>query len=91
MPPVKDHIKSSFRRTGKDYRELHEWMDSEYKNPSGLKRHDIINIPENMKIVEKNFGKDAVKEFLWHLKEDNSQSKGIIRRVINKFLISYSN
>ena len=61
-------------------------MNSEYKNPLGLKRHDIINLPENMKIVEKNFGRDAVKEFLWHIKEDNSQSKGVIRRLINKFL-----
>ncbi|MBI2046931.1 hypothetical protein HYT26_02085 [Candidatus Pacearchaeota archaeon] len=86
MPPVKEHIKSSFRRTGKAYRELHEWIDSEYKNPSGLRRHEIINIPENIKIVEKDFGRDAVKEFLWHIKEDFSQPKGIVRRIISKFL-----
>ena len=85
MPPVKDHIKSSFRRTGKGYKELHEWIDSEYNNPSELRRHEIINIPENIKIVEKNFGKDAVKEFLWHIKDDFTQPKGIIRRIVNKF------
>ena len=86
MPPVKEHAKSSFRRTGKAYRELHEWMDSEYKNPSGLRRHEIINILDNIKIVEKNFGRDAVKEFLWHIKEDFSKQKGIVRRIISKFL-----
>lgn len=86
MPPVKDHIKSSIIRTGKGYRELHEWMDSEYKNPSGLKRHEIINIPENIKIVEKNFGRSAVKEFLWHIKEDCTPSRGILRKIVRKFL-----
>ena len=48
MPPVKYHTKSSLKRTGKEYRELHEWMDSEYKNSFGLRRHEIINIPEFM-------------------------------------------
>ncbi len=86
MPPVKDHVKSSFKRTGKGYKELHEWMDFEYKNPSRLKRHEITNIPENIKIVEKNFGEDAVREFLWHIKEDNTSPKGILRRIIKKIL-----
>jgi len=70
MPPVKYHTKSSLKRTGKEYRELHEWMDSEYKNSFGLRRHEIINIPDNIKTIEKDFGKDAVKEFLWHIKDD---------------------
>ena len=86
MPAVKEHTKSSFRRTGKAYRELHEWIDSEYKNPFGLRRHEIINIPENIKIVEKDFGRDAVKEFLWHIQEDFNPKKGIVRRIISKFL-----
>lgn len=85
MPPINEHIKLSLKRTGKEYRELHGWMDSEYKNPSGLRRHEIINIPENIKTVEKNFGRDAVKEFLWHIKDDCNQAKGIIRRIISKF------
>lgn len=86
MPPVKDHVKSSIIRTGKGYRELHEWMDSEYKNPSGLKRHEIINIPENIEIIKKKFGEDAVREFLWHIKEDCAPPKGILRKVIRRFL-----
>jgi len=86
MPSVEKHIKSSLKRTGREFKKLHEWMDSEYKNHSGLKQHNIINIPENIKIVEKNFGKEAINEFLWHIKDDNNQPKGIIRRIVNKFL-----
>ncbi|HLD37233.1 MAG TPA: hypothetical protein VJA86_01455 [Candidatus Nanoarchaeia archaeon] len=89
MPPVKEHAKSSFRRTGRSYAELHEWMDSEYKNPSGLRRHEIINIPENIKIVEKRFGSDAVKEFLWHIKEDFSPPRGIVRRIMSEIKLHH--
>lgn len=45
MPPVKDHMKVSMKRTGKPYKELHNWMDEEYVHPSGSRRHEITNIP----------------------------------------------
>ncbi len=84
MPPVKDHIKSSMKRTGKSFAELHRWMDDEYEQASQRQaKHDIVKIPHNMEIVEKKFGSDAVHEFLQHTKEDyeNNSAYSAIKRL----------
>lgn len=84
MPPVKDHIKSSMRRTGKPFAELHRWLDDEYAHANqNLVKHDIVKIPYNIKIIEKKFGSDAVPEFLHHIKEDYESNKAhsVIKRL----------
>ena len=68
MPPLDVHLKSSKQRTGKEYEELHRWIDDDKLNAPEI--HDISRIPENMKYVNKKWGEDAVKEFVIHIKED---------------------
>ena len=76
MPSPIEHGKLSSIRTGKSFTELHNWMDEEYKRPDiGPKRHEIVNIPENIKIVKEKFGEEAVREFLYHIKEDYEKNK----------------
>ncbi len=30
MPPIDKHLKTSIERTGKDYKDVHEWIDLAY-------------------------------------------------------------
>ena len=89
MPPIEKHTQLSLKRTGKEFKEIHEWMDGEnldYLEKSA--RHDITNIPKFLPIIEKQFGEEAAREYLQHIKDDCENSivlkilKGI-RRFIN--------
>lgn len=71
MPSLRGHIKQSVKRTGKEFRELNEWMDGGavgYRDR--IERHKIPNIPRFAPVVEQLFGKEAVNEYLHHLKDD---------------------
>jgi len=71
MPSLKGHIKLSLKRTGKEFRELNEWMDGKnvpYRER--INRHKLSNIPKYKPIVESLFGKEGVQEYLNHLKDD---------------------
>ena len=84
MPPVEKHLELSKGRTGKTFKELHEWMDPWSTNEQlARERHDIINIPQNILYVHQTWGGDGVKEFLHHIKDDHMWSK---RNIISKIL-----
>lgn len=69
MPKIDEHCKSSMERTGKEFRELHTWMDApreHLEEDHRRVRHDLSYIP---KVIEL-FGKESVVEFLMHISED---------------------
>lgn len=69
MPSLKKHCEISLKRTSKDYKELHEWMDEpkEYLGKDHrFERHSGIYIP----YVKKMWGVEGIKEFLNHIIED---------------------
>ena len=68
MPPVDAHLKNSKERTGKEYEELHRWMDDDKAKAPDI--HDISKITGNIKYVHEKWGEEAVKEFVLHIKED---------------------
>ena len=68
MPPLDVHLKNSKQRTGKEYEELHLWIDDDKLNAPEI--HHIPKIPENIKYVREKWGEEAVKEFVMHIKED---------------------
>lgn len=74
MPPTNEHVKLSLKRTGKDYKELHEWMNEEYARGERSK-HDILNIPRFLPIIKEKFGENSIQEYLYHIKEDYEKSK----------------
>ncbi len=68
MPHIDKHIAASMERTGKEYREIHEWMDG---NPElKARRHDITKIFEFGWMFEDQFGVEAREEYVRHIQED---------------------
>jgi len=67
MPPLEVHLRNSKQRTGKEYEELHRWIDDDKVKAPGI--HDISKIPENIRYVREEWGEEAIGEFVLHLKE----------------------
>lgn len=71
MALLKKHLTLSLRRTGKSYREVHEWMDGRQAPLRAiLSRHNVLSLPRHLAAAEKKFGGDGAKEYLEHLKND---------------------
>jgi len=71
MPSIRKHIELCSRRTGKEYKEIHEWIDSRDINyKERVARHDITQLQKYMPIVKEKFGKAGLKEYLQHIKDD---------------------
>ena len=68
MPAIDVHAKTSIERTGKDYREIHEWIDND--ETKKVQRHDVTRIPENAKEVELKWGEEGVREYIQHIHDD---------------------
>ncbi|RTZ99061.1 MAG: hypothetical protein DSY90_02345 [Deltaproteobacteria bacterium] len=67
MPPIKKHVQLSMDRTGKSYREVHEWIDDpEKKN----ERHDFSKVLVHAKMFEEKYGAEAAQEYVEHLVAD---------------------
>ena len=69
MPRLRLHMKYSKKRTGNDYRKLHEWMDAPQKELGinhRTERHDTGYIP----FIKKEYGREGVYEFLMHIAAD---------------------
>jgi hypothetical protein len=68
MPPVPNHAKSSLERTGKECKEVHEWLDMVPEKKT--ERHDITKIFEYGTMIEQKYGADARQEYIRHLHDD---------------------
>ncbi len=67
MPPIKKHIAASLERTGKEYKEVHEWIDDpENKN----ERHDFTRVLEFAKMFTEKYGEEAAQEYVFHISDD---------------------
>lgn len=67
MPPLADHLASSLARTGKEYREVHEWIDHEERK---YERHDFSKVLETAAMFREQYGEEAAQEYVNHLVED---------------------
>lgn len=68
MPPTDVHIKTSIERTGKEYKEVHEWIDKD--ETKKVERHDITKMPENIKEIVLRWGEEGVREYVQHIHDD---------------------
>ncbi len=67
MPPIDKHMQESSERTGKDYREIHEWID----NPeSKIERHDLSRVLEFGNMFQAKYGDEGAHEYVRHLQDD---------------------
>lgn len=71
MPSLEKHIELSKKRTGKEFRKVHEWLDGgQLSIAKRIERHKITNIQKFLPVIEKKFGKDGVAEYLQHIADD---------------------
>ena len=68
MPPIEKHLKTSLDAKGRDFKEVHEWLDGDPAKKA--ERHDITKIFENGAIIEKQYGREARDEYIRHLRDD---------------------
>lgn len=68
MPPIEKHLKASIEKTGKDYKNVHEWLDGDPAKKA--ERHDITKIYEYGKMIEEKYGKEALQEYIRHIHDD---------------------
>ena len=69
MPPIEKHVAISRQRTGKEYRELHTWID-DADPKTKAERHDITRIFVFGKRIEKHHGQEGLNEYLQHIHDD---------------------
>lgn len=82
MPPIDKHLKSSLERTGKDFREIHEWVDGDFDKKA--ERHDIRKIHEHGKLILEKYGEEALHEYIQHIHDDIKAKLGHIKEDIEK-------
>jgi hypothetical protein len=67
MPSIEKHVEISLKRTGKEYLEVHEWIDDPVNKNA---RHDINAIPDNFQMFKEKYGEEAAREYVQHLSDD---------------------
>ena len=67
MPPTERHQQISTSRTGKDFVDLHRWINDAEKQ---FERHDVTRFWEFLPEVKERFGEEAVAEYVEHLRVD---------------------
>ena len=69
MPSIEKHAEISLKRTGKSYKEVHEWIDDPQHKDA---RHDITKIPDTFQMFKEKYGEEAAREYVQHLADDLS-------------------
>ena len=67
MPSIEKHVETSLKRTGKEYVEVHEWIDDPANKNA---RHDITAIPDTFQMFKEKYGEEAAREYVQHLSDD---------------------
>lgn len=67
MPPTTKHLHTSLSRTGKDYAELHAWINDPVMQ---YDLHDITKICDFGPEIRARFGEEGLREYIEHLRED---------------------
>lgn len=67
MPSIEKHVEISLKRTGREYREVHQWIDDPDRK---IERHDITAIPDTFQMFKEQYGEEAAREYVQHLSDD---------------------
>ncbi|MBI5234224.1 MAG: hypothetical protein HY880_07700 [Deltaproteobacteria bacterium] len=68
MPSIEKHRTASLERTGKDFMEVHEWLDGDPGKKA--ERHDVTKMFEYGKLIEERYGEEARQEYIRHIHDD---------------------
>lgn len=67
MPELNVHIAASLARTGKEHREVHEWIENA---ETKCERHDFSKVLVNAAMFREKYGEEAAQEYVCHLVDD---------------------
>ncbi|MGD9819759.1 MAG: HDIG domain-containing metalloprotein [Desulfomonilaceae bacterium] len=82
MPSIEKHSETNRDRTGRDYLELHEWID---KDPlTKVERHDITKIHEYGQMMLDKYGSEGLQEYLQHIHDDLLARFGHVKEDLEK-------
>lgn len=82
MPSIEKHAETSRNRTGRDYLDLHEWID---KDPSTkVERHNITKIHEYGQMMLDKYGSEGLQEYLQHIHDDLLARFGHVKEDLEK-------
>jgi len=82
MPSIEKHRTVSLERTGKDYMEVHAWLDG---NPEKkAERHDITKIYKHEKLIWEVYGEEGLQEYMRHIHDDLKAKFEHIRQDLDK-------
>ena len=82
MPSIEKHRTLSIERTGKDFTEVHEWLDGDPEKKA--ERHDITKMFEYGKLIEERYGEEARQEYIQHIHDDLKVKFEHIKQDLNK-------
>lgn len=67
MPHTEKHMQTSLSRTGKDYAELHQWINDSVMQ---CERHDFTKICDHAPEITAKYGEEGLREYIEHLRMD---------------------
>lgn len=82
MPSIEKHRAASLERTGKDYMEIHEWLDGDPEKKA--ERHDITRLCEHGRLIEGRYGKEGLQEYVRHIQDDMKAKFEHVRQDLDK-------
>jgi uncharacterized protein len=82
MPSIEKHVETSRNRTGKDYLDLHEWIDNDPLTK--VERHDITKIHEHGQMMLDKYGSEGLQEYLQHIHDDLLARFGHVKEDLEK-------
>lgn len=75
MPHTEKHMQTSLSRTGKDYAELHAWINDPAMQ---VERHNFTKIWDFSTEIIAKYGEEGLREYIEHLRMDMAgKFKGI--------------
>jgi hypothetical protein len=83
MPPIEDHVQKSIEKTGKEFREIHEWIDEPEKK---VERHDIGRMLEFTKMFQEKYGEEGAQEYVQHIRDDLKARFGHVLEDVEKMV-----
>lgn len=82
MPSLDEHMRRSEKRTGRDYRELNEWLDGSHASSlRRLERH--LRVKKYSEYVKDMWGEEGLEEYKNHVQDDFRRfvpALGLIRK-----------
>ena len=69
MPPRSVHLQMDMRRFGREFPEVHDWMDRGWET-MGIRHRSIGHDQMTVDEIEQRWGPEAAEAARWHIRDD---------------------